>query len=76
MDTTVRNLDEATYRELKARAALDGKTVGEALNEAMRAYLAQPRPRKTRSILDWKPEDYGKANARLSQEIDEVAYGA
>lgn len=76
MDTTVRNLDEEAYRELKARAALEGKTVGETLNEAIRAYLGQPRPRKTRSVLDWKPEDYGKANARLSEEIDEVAYGA
>ena len=45
MDTTIRNLDEAAYRELKARAALEGKTIGEAVNEAIRAYLAHPDPR-------------------------------
>ena len=42
MDTTIRNLDEGAYRSLKARAALAGKTVGEMVNEAIRAYLARP----------------------------------
>ena len=39
MDTTVRNLDPDAYRRIKARAALDGKTVGEAVSEAMRRYV-------------------------------------
>src|SRR3954470_7930816 len=39
MDTTVRNLDEQAYRLLRARAVLEGKTVGELMNEAIRAYL-------------------------------------
>ena len=39
MDTTIRNLDEWTYRELKARAALEGRTIGEVVNEAIRSYL-------------------------------------
>lgn len=42
MDITIRNLDVQLYRRLKARAALTGKTVGEAVNEAMRVYLAHP----------------------------------
>lgn len=40
MDTTIRNLDETTYRELKARAARVGRTIGELVNDAIRAYLA------------------------------------
>ena len=36
MDTTIRNLDPIAYRELKAKAALVGKTIGELVNEATR----------------------------------------
>lgn len=76
MDTTIRNLDETAYRELKARAALEGKTLGEAVNEAIRAYLATPgRHGRKRSLRDWKPEPYPPGNERLSEEIDEVVYG-
>lgn len=77
MDTTIRNLDESAYRELKARAALEGKTIGEAVNEAIRAYVATPGPLgKKRSLRDWKPEPYPPGNERLSEEIDEIVYGA
>ena len=41
MDTTIRNLDEQAYRALRARAVLQGRNVGDLLNEAMRAYLAR-----------------------------------
>ncbi len=77
MDTTIRNLDERAYRELKARAALEGKTVGEALNEAIRAYLGRPDvTRKRGSLAELVPEDYPEGNEGLSREIDRVAYGA
>ena len=39
MDTTIRNLDGQAYKELRARAVLEGRTVGEVLNEAIRGYL-------------------------------------
>jgi len=42
MDTTIRNLDEDAFRRLKARAAVEGKTIGEAMTEAMRAYASWP----------------------------------
>ena len=76
MDATIRNLDEKTYREIKARAALDGKTLGEMVSEAIRTYLAQPRglPRLG-TLRDLVPEDYPEGNDRLSEEIDEVVYG-
>lgn len=76
MDTTIRNLDERAYRALKARAALTGKTMGEAMNEAIRAYLARPEflPREG-SLRDFAPEAYPEGNERLSEEVDAVAYG-
>jgi plasmid stability protein len=76
MDTTIRNLDEHTYRALKARAALTGRTIGETVNEAIRVYLARPGglPR-TGSLADLKPREYPEGNERLSELVDSVVYG-
>lgn len=77
MDTTIRNLDEAAYRALKARAALAGRTVGDVLNEAIRAWLARPGPgAKSASLFDLVPEDYGEGTEALSEQIDDIVYGA
>ena len=76
MDTTIRNLDEAAYRRLKARAALSGQTIGELVNMAIRAYLARPEPPlDARSLADLRPVDYPEGCERLSEEIDAVVYG-
>ncbi len=77
MDTTIRNLDENVYRGLRARAAIQGRNVGDLLNEAMRAYLArvavsQDQPRATLRALE--PEPFPEGNERLSQEIDGIVY--
>jgi plasmid stability protein len=77
MDTTIRNIDEGVFRRLKARAAAEGKTVGEALTEAMKVYTAWALPfEKKGSLLDLKPFDFGKGTEHLSDEIDEIVYGA
>lgn len=76
MNTTIRNLDEAAYRELKARAALEGKTIGEMVNQAIRCYLARPDLLPKRgSLRDLIPESYPAGNERLSEEIDAIVYG-
>jgi len=76
MDRTIRNLDEDVYRQLKARAALQGATVGELMNEAIRTWLARPEGGSSRrSLADLKPEPYPDGNERLSEEIDAAAYG-
>jgi plasmid stability protein len=76
MDTTIRNLDPRAYRALKARAALLGKTVGEAVNDAIRVYLARPEAQPRRgSIRDLNPEAYPDGTDRLSEEIDDIVYG-
>lgn len=76
MDTTIRNLDERLYRRLRARAIASGVTVGEAINQAMRAFLARPEPSKRSSLRDLAPEAYPKGNERLSEDIDAHVYGA
>lgn len=76
MDTTIRNLDEQAYRALRARAVLEGRTVGELMNEAIRSYLGQrPGKRGRKSLRDLRPEPFPKGNERLSSEIDAIVYG-
>ena len=71
MDATIRNLDEVTYREVKARAALSGKTIGETVNEALRAYLGRPETTlQRRTLRELTPEAYPEGNEDLSQRID------
>jgi len=77
MDTTIRNLDPDAYRRLKAHAALTGKSIGEALNEAIRAYLGRrPLPARRGSLASWQPVEFPAGNERLSEEIDSIVYGA
>jgi plasmid stability protein len=76
MDTTIRNLDENVYRALRACAVMQGRNVGDLLNEAMRAYLARVSVNRGRSTLRvLEPEPFPEGNERLSQEIDVLVYG-
>ncbi len=76
VDTTIRNLDQNVYRAIKARAALRGRTVGDVVNEALRAYLDRPVASKRRaSLRALQPEPYPEGNEKLSREIDSIVYG-
>jgi plasmid stability protein len=76
MDTTVRNLDERAYRALRARAALEGRTVGDLISEAIREYLTRAKNTEKRgSLRALKPEPFPEGNERLSSEIDSIVYG-
>lgn len=75
MDTTIRNLDENAYRALRARAVMEGRTVGALITEAIRSYLGRPPGRRTSSLRLLRPEAYPPGNERLSMEIDEIVYG-
>ena len=76
MDTTIRNLDPKAYRALRARAAFDGVTVGDAVSEAIRAWLARPElPPRDGSLRDLAPHAFPKGTERLSEQVDAVVYG-
>lgn len=76
MDTTVRNLDEQAYRALRARAVLEGRTVGELISEAIRSYLGRGTVKRgSTSLRMLRPEPYPEGNERLSSEIDAIVYG-
>jgi plasmid stability protein len=75
MDTTVRNLDENAYRALRARAVLEGRTVGALMTEAIRGYLARPSGQRPSSLRRLRAEAYPPGSGKLSLEIDEIVYG-
>ena len=74
MDTTVRNLDESAYRALRARAVMEGRTVGALITEAIRGYLARPTVPGASSLRLLRPEPYPPGSEQLSMEIDEIVY--
>jgi plasmid stability protein len=75
MDATVRNLDESAYRALRARAVMEGRTVGALITEAIRGYLARPAVPGASSLRLLRPEPYPPGSEHLSMEIDEIVYG-
>ena len=76
MDATIRNVDEDTYRQAKALAAMQGKPLGEVVNEALRALLDRSPPMKRGTLRAVKVRDLGPGTERLSDEIDRTTYGA
>lgn len=75
MDSTIRNLDAAAYRRLKAHAALTGRPIGEVVSEAIRLYLDRQEPtRRGRSLSELPIEEYAVGSERLSEEIDAIVY--
>ncbi len=76
MDTTVRNLDPTAYRALRARAVLEGRTVGDLISDAIREYLARGAGNRGRGTLRaLRPEPYPGETEGLSLEIDAIVYG-
>jgi hypothetical protein len=72
MDTTIRNIDEQSYREAHARAVLEGRTVGDVVNEALRSYLKRSPERQAEPRGRLRPERFRDGNEGLSGEIDEL----
>lgn len=76
MDTTIRNLDEHTYRALRAHAVIQGRNVGDVLNEAIRGYLARvTETQRSSTLRALQPEPFPEGNENLSREIDAIVYG-
>ena len=73
MDTTIRNIDPFIYKKLKTKAAQEGISIGEAVTMAVSEWLGVSKKKK-RSIIDIKPEHFGRQYRNLSEEIDDVLY--
>jgi hypothetical protein len=76
MTMTIRNLDEVRFRSFKSQAALEGRTIGELLNEAMELYLRHPHVgAKQGSLANLSPISLPAGSEHLSEEIDTIVYG-
>jgi hypothetical protein len=75
MRTTIiiHNVDAELFRELQIEAKRRGKETGEAVNEAIQAWIKQ-KPRK-RGMLAIRTRSFGKSTENLGMEIDEELYG-
>jgi DNA-binding transcriptional regulator LsrR (DeoR family) len=71
---TVKNVDEETFKELKATAIKNKMNVGSALSIAMHEWV-QKMNVKREKLLDFVPFKGGKGTERLSEQVDEILYG-
>jgi plasmid stability protein len=78
MDTLIRNIDASTYRAARARAALEGRAVGEVVTTALREYLAQTTvTEEATNLLDKPVENQSAAAAdgnHAGTRVDEVVF--
>lgn len=75
MTTTVRNVDKRLFAGLKAEAASEGLTVGEALTIAIYEWVEKRRTKKKLNFLSLKPVSWGKGTEKTSKEINKIVYG-
>ena len=79
--TAIRDLDEETFRKLRAAAIEENMKVGDVMNTAMKKWLAEKEKRKQKNKPDNKflIEITGIIKTdkpvRWSEEIDEFLYG-
>jgi plasmid stability protein len=78
MDTFIRNLDASTYRAARARAALEGRAVGEVVTTALREYLARTTSVENGCRLLDEPVDAKPAAAadgnHAGTHVDEIVF--
>jgi len=75
LNVTVRGLDDAVYRRFKAKAVEEGLKIGEALTQAMKAWIEQGSGKRRIRLLDIEPFNWGAGTEKISVEIDKMLYG-
>ena len=77
--TAIRDLDEETFRKLRSVAVEENMKVGDAMNIAMKKWLAEKEDRKTKPDAKFLLEICGiikpGKKVRWSEEVDEILYG-
>ena len=70
----IRNVSASMHRALKARAALEGKSMSELLIEQMEAWLALPSEQELRARLrEAEPFDMAESSAAMIRSERDVA---
>ena len=74
MDMLSRNLDASTYRAARARAALEGRPVGEVVTTALRDYLARTTVTEPAKLLLDQPVAAVAEAHEAAAHVDEVVF--
>lgn len=76
MNVSIRGLNDTLFKELKAEAAREGLSIGQAISLAVSGWLASKHSNKNKlRFLDLKPIDFGPGSEHSSEDIDKVLYG-
>ncbi len=75
MNLTIRRLDEGVFRKFKAKAAEEGMKLGQALTQAMEAWIRQSPRARSIKLTDIETSNWGKGSESTSLDIDEILYG-
>lgn len=75
MNITIRNLQDATFRKFKARAAEENLKLGDALTQAMDLWIKRVEKKPRSKLSDLPTFDLGPGSEKLSTEIDKILYG-
>ena len=76
--TAIRDLDEETFRKLRAAAIEENMRVGDAMNIAMKKWLAEKKAQKKpdpKFLLEICGMIKPGKKVRWSEEVDEILYG-
>jgi len=77
MNTTIRNIDDKVFHELKIEATKEGITVGQATTQAIEVWLKSKKEKnKKRSLKEIEPVSFGEEDKKLSTDIKKALYGA
>lgn len=71
MTKSIRGIDDEVFQEFKAKAASEGKNVGEALNEAMIDWLDSSGEADLDDLDAW---NWGEDSESLSEDYEEELY--
>ena len=71
---TVKEVDEQSFRKLKAFAVQRKMKVGSALSLAIEFWLSSVKTKKD-TLSELKPISWGKGTEHLSEDLDSVLYG-
>ncbi len=80
MDALIQDLDDSTFRAIRARAALEGRSIGEVATEALRAYLTRTGAAEDRVVSEagnsskLLDEPTQEERERVGTAVDEIVH--
>lgn len=76
MNITIKNIDDELYHKFKTEAVQAGLTIGEAVNDAIQAWIVNKNKKAPKySFLEFTGFDFGDGTENLSKDYGQYLYG-